>query len=222
MEWTRSKTFRGFVIALLAIFLVIQVAQRDWPWVGVMTALLVANIASWRAQQNRSLQPRAPAVPKGALVPPGVDVTLRELLDRPAVRQAWSTAPVVWQQVSYLDDEENLSLTADEVANFVWVSTHDVGPSQTQSAHWSVGIGDELKPVLDLDVPEDEDALTATLADSPAVGEVAHMDREDYEVTLAAPMTLDEIAALAAQGLIAHHLDAVRRLRPATDDQLSE
>lgn len=216
MMWTRSNTTRGIVIALLVAFIVIQVAQRDWPWVGVMTALLALNVLSWRAQRSRSGRPDVGGSGAG-LVPTGVDSTLSELLDRPAVQQVWSSAPRTWQQVSYLGDEGDLALDADEVADYVWVITHD---DESEQAHWSVAVGDELKPLLDLDVDQDADPLIATLLAHAAVVEALHADREVYEVVVRTPMTVDEIATLAARGLIAHHLDAVRRLRPGADDGL--
>lgn len=206
VKWTQSNTFRGFVVAVLVVFVVLQVVQRDWPWLLAGSALLLLNVVSWRAQVSRA--GRAPVLPRGDLAPDAADVTLSELLDRPAVRQAWDTSPAVWRQVSYLEDDDDLSLEASEVADYVWLLTSD----ETQW-HWSVAVGDELKPLLDLDVDPDEDPLIATLAGHPAVAEVDHVDREEYAVVLRSAMTLDEIAVLAVHGLVAHHLDAVRRLK---------
>lgn len=201
MKWTQSNTFRGVVVAVLVAFVVLQVVQRDWPWLLAGCALLLLNVVSWRAQLSMAGR----GVP---LVPTGADMTLSELLDRPAVRHAWDAAPAVWHQVSYLVDEEDLSLEAAEVADHVWI----ISGAETQW-HWSVAVGDELKPLLDLDVDQDADPLIATVSAHPAVAEVDHVDREEYAVVLRAPMTLDEVAALAVRGLVAHHLDAVRRLK---------
>ena len=217
MEWARSNTFRGLVVGMLVIFVALQVTQREWSWVAVGSALLVLNLLLWR--RHRAITGRgrasAPVVVSASLVmEPGVDATLTELLDRPAVQQVWSTGPAVWKQVSYLDDADGLELSAAEVADYVWILTHDDETVRQMQTHWSVGVGDELKPLLDLDIAEDDDQLVATLASHPAVAEAEHTDREQYHVVLRAPLTLDDMAALAARGLIAHHIDAVRRLLP--------
>jgi hypothetical protein len=215
MDWTRSDAFRGVVVALLLVYVVVQATLGDWTWVAIGTALLVLNLVLWAVRA-----PAAPAVPGSSapttepLVPVGVDSTLADLLDRPGVQQAWSAGPAIWQQVSYLDDEDDLELPAHEVADYVCVSSYDDETVRQTEMHWSVAVGDELKPLLDLDVDEGSDPLVATLAGHPSVDEVQHSDREQYQVALRAPMTLDDMAVLAARGLVAHHLEAVRRLRP--------
>lgn len=226
MQWARSNTFRGLVVGMLVVFVVIQGTERAWVWLGIGTALLVLNLVSWRRQHGRGAT-HPQAAPRHApsrhattrastclLMPDGVDATLSELLERSPVQQAWNTGPAVWRQVSYLEDRDDLELRADEVADYVWISTYDDETIAQTQAHWAVGVGDELKPLLDLDVPEEEDPLVAMLASHPSVAEAVHSDREQYHVVLRAPITLDDMAALAARGLIAHHLDAVRRLRP--------
>ncbi|UUZ60448.1 hypothetical protein [Nocardioides sp. B-3] len=209
MKIAQNSVLRGLVVGMLIVFVGVEVTQRDWSWVGVGTVLLLANIASWRHQLSGAGRPATPGA-DGTLVPHDVDLTLGALLDRPSVRQARDAAPAVWQQVLDLVEEVDLSMEASDVAELVWLTTDDAAHGPW---HWSVAVGDELKPLLDLDVPEDQDPFVATVSAHPAVADVAHVDREEYAVVLRSPMTLDEMAVLAVHGLVAHHRDAVRRLK---------
>lgn len=203
MEWARTNTVRAVVVGLLVIFVVAQAVQRDWAWLAAGTALLLLNLVLWR--EYRASGPSG-ATTTGAPdeEAPDVDATLSELMGLPGVAEAWRSGPDVWRQVSYLDDEDDLSMPAREVADYAWVTCSD--------GEWSVAVGDELKPLLDLDLPGDQDPLVTTLAAHRGVAQVHHSDREQYDVVLSAPVRLAELASLAARGLVSHHLEAVRRL----------
>ncbi len=214
MNWTRRERFRALVVALMATALVLNLIQRDWLWIAITTALLVLNLVSWRHDRVRTKRDNSPApadLPSPPVSQMGIDATLAELLDLPVVAQAWNIGPEVWRQVAYLDEDDDLALPATEVAHFIWVSTLGTHHSPMD---WSLAVGEELKPLLDLDVEAEEDPIIRTLLDNPAVAEAVHSDREQYDVVLRAPLALGDMAALAARALIAHHLDAVRRLVP--------
>ncbi|MGN6245921.1 MAG: hypothetical protein ACTHQ3_19905 [Motilibacteraceae bacterium] len=71
-------------------------------------------------------------------------------------------------------------------------------------------MGDELKPLVDLDADEDADPIIAALKTHPAVTEADHPDREVYLFLVSAPLTLDEAAALSIRALVAGHVAALR------------
>jgi hypothetical protein len=208
MEWARSNTARTVVVSFLVVYLAVLVTEKEWSTVPWFAALLVINLVLWWVHLRSSRREEAGLGLAGrtGLTEPGVDATIAELLDRPAVAAAWSARPDVWRQVSYIEEGDDLATPAEDVAESIWITSDD------EEGEWSVSVGDELKPLLDLDVDEDEDPLVLTLRSHPAVAEAGHMDREVYVATLRAPLTLDEFTVLAIRGLLAHHDDAVRRL----------
>lgn len=212
MSWARSTPFRAVVVAGLLILLLGNLAEGDWAWVGIFAAVVALNLWTWRRQ--RSIERDAAGVSGPAadrLLPAAIEVTLADLLDRPRVRDAWAVGPAMWQQGGPVGGglpEEDLHLSSAEVAEYVWITVVD---EDDETPTWSVGVGDELKPLMDLDLDVHEDRLVAVLGSHPAVAAVDHSDREQYEVTVRGRMSLDDIAVLVARGLIAHHLDMLRR-----------
>lgn len=210
MEWTRSTWLRALVIGVLAVYVPFQLTQRDWLWTAVGAVLLVLNLLSWRRRGPSGPVASAPAGGDGPVTAGGVDVTLGELMARPELQEIWGSGPAVWRQVSHLGEGDDLDLPAAEVADHVWISEDDDVPSA--QTRWLVAVDDELKPLLDLDRAEEEDPLVAVIAGHPAVAEVMHTDREEYLVVTRTSLTLEEVAELAARGLIAHHREASDRL----------
>lgn len=180
-----------------SIYLVATHADRldEWFWAGLV--LLVMNAVSLVAQvRARSRQPRGPEPREGD------DVRLADLLTDHSVAVAWATAPEWWEQVAHL--EEDLGpVFARELAEFVWITV--------DGDEWSIGLGDEVKPYVDLDAPEDRDAVLTVLRAHPAVAEAWHEDRELYVVRTALPLEQDRFARLAARALASGHNEARRR-----------
>lgn len=131
------------------------------------------------------------------------DQLLSDLAELPAVAAALAEAPEVWRQVSYLDDELD-ACAFGELIEFVWIET-------SPDREWAIAFGDEVKPYVDLDV-DDPDPLLEVLLAHPLVSDAWHEDREVYRAVVEPAMTVEEFAALGTRALIAHHLDAVRRL----------
>lgn len=183
-----------------SIYLVVTHADRldEWFWAGLL--LLVMNTLSVLAQ----VRARGAAEPVGPVREEGEDVRLVDLLGDPAVAVAWATAPVDWQQVAHL--EEDLGPTsARELAEFVWLTV--------EGDEWSIGLGDEVKPYVDLDTPEEQDAVLQVLRTHPAVAEARHEDRELYVVRTKLPLDQDRFARLAARALASGQNEAARRRR---------
>lgn len=203
MEWTRSPLMRALALAASVGLVVVHWDERGaWFWVGV--ALVVLNVAGFLASRSSS--------PGGALTGPESGVSadsdaeehrLDELLALPGVAAALAAGPEVWRQVSYLDDPLG-STTAEELAEFIWLEHHDDG--------WAIGLGDEVKPYLDLDVPEEDDPIIAVLKGHPAVEDAYHEDREVYRVEQRRPLSTEEFAELATRALVSHHVQAAARL----------
>lgn len=192
--------------AALAASLYLVIAYADergtWFWVGLL--LVVLNVTGLVAQvrsRARAAQPVQPA--------PDLDadsVRLVDVLGDPAVVSAWATAPDHWAQVAYLDDPSgpHEPASAAGLAAFVWLVR--------DGEEWQVAVGDEVKPYLDLDAAEDEDAILAVLRSHPAVAEAWHEDREVYVVRPHHSLPLDRFARLAARALASGQVAAARRL----------
>ena len=76
---------------------------------------------------------------------------------------------------------------------------------------WAIGLGDEVKPYVDLDIDETHDPLISVLKAHPAVEEAFHEDREVYRVEQRQPLSTEEFAALAARALVSHHVHVAAR-----------
>ena len=206
MSWTRSIPFRLVVIALLLVVLVANAADGDWTWVALAGALLVLNVVGLGVQLRARARPAAvgptPPLPRqddGVMV----GTTLAALAPQvPEVAAAWAEGPQTWEQVSLLE-EVTEPWPAAEVLEHVYV--------ESDGETWRVAVEDDIFSLVDLDMPEEEDPLLATLRSHPAVADAWHADREVYEAELGAPLELPGFAALAARGLVAHHLLARQR-----------
>lgn len=219
MEWTRSPWMRAIAMAAsLALIVRYWDDRGGWFWFGVV--LLVLNTLGLlaaraggdvaggdRADGGGAVARSGPGVqPSPAPELEGADRRLSELLDLPGVAAALAAGPPQWRQVSYLDDPVGPA-PVDELAAYVWLSRDD--------DDWELAVGDEVKPYVDLDVDEEGDPVLGVLLGHPAIDSAWHEDREVYRATASAPMTLEDFATLAARALVAHHLDAVRRLPAA-------
>lgn len=209
MEWTRSWWMRTIAMAASVGLVVTHWDERDlWFWVGV--ALLVLNVtglltAGSRARRDREQLRAAESLGVGPLVrgpEDGESRCLAELLSVPGVAAAFAAGPQAWRQVSYLDDPPLGPTSAEELAAFVWIE-HDEG--------WEIGLGDEVKPYLDLDLEESEDPIIEVLKAHAAVQDAYHEDREVYRVEERRPIGVEEFAELTARALVSHHVHAAAR-----------
>jgi hypothetical protein len=205
MEWTRSPLMRALALAASVGLVVVHWDDRGrWFWIGVaLTVLNLLGIWSAKARAGRPDRPDRPGDPEAVDEESGSH-RLVELLSLPGVAAALAEGPPVWQQVSYLDDPLGPlePMPVEELAEYIWLE-RDHG--------WAIGLGDELKPYLDLDVPEEEDPVVAVLKSHPAVEDAYHEDREVYRVEQRGPISTEELAELAARALVSHHVDALRR-----------
>lgn len=211
MDWTRSIPARVVSLAC-GIALIVRYAdeRNGYFWCGIVL-MPVAVIGLVVALRSR--RPQQPSAPASSPVPlPGeevdggptrVDATLAELWDVPGVAAAFAAGPDSWRQVSYLDEDLEPWAVA-ELAEFMWVVLDEDG--------WSIGLGDEVKPYLDLDIDPDDDPIVHVLRAHPGVTDAWHDDREVYRIQQDAHMSKDEFAALAARALVAHHELAAARL----------
>lgn len=191
-----------------AIYLVVAHATDRGPWFWVGLVLVALNVGGIVTQARSSRGPVAAGTPAPdpEAAPEVSSVRLVELLTDPAVAAAWASAPAEWVQVSYLDDPSGPvdPMPAVELAEWVWLSR--------DRWSWDIAVGDELKPFLDLDAPDDQDAVLGVLRAHPAVAEAWHEDREVYVVQLRDDLPLDTFAPLAARALAAGQIDAAGRL----------
>lgn len=200
MEWTRSPLMRAIALTASVALVVVHWGDRGtWFWVGI--ALTVLNFLGIWSAKARAARPDRPGDRPGGDEEQGGSHRLVELLSLPGVAAALAAGPSVWQQVSYLDDPLG-PMAVDELAEYVWLE-RDHG--------WAIGLGDELKPYLDLDLPEEDDPVVAVLKSHPAVEDAYHEDREVYRVEQRGPISTEEFAELAARALVSHHVDALRR-----------
>jgi hypothetical protein len=182
------------LMASVGLILIHRDERGPWFWVGV--ALLVLNLLGF-------LTTRSQAAARGGAREDARSHRLEELLFLPGVAAAFASGPELWRQVSYLDDTRFEPTTAAELAAFVWIED-DQG--------WTIGLGDEVKPYVDLDIDEADDPVISVLEAHPAVKEAAHEDREVYRVEQRQPIGTEEFAELAARALVSHHVQAAARL----------
>lgn len=203
MEWTRSPLMRAIAMAASLGLVAIHWDDRGpWFWVGV--ALVMLNVAGLLAAGSRAHQraevgfghPPATSQPQQGRED-GESHRLDELLTVPGVAAAFAAGPRLWQQVSYLDEMPLEPMTPEELATFVWLENDD--------GDWAIGLADEVKPYLDLDVDEEDDPIIGVLRTHAAVQEAYHEDREVYRVEQRRPMGTEEFAELAARALVSHH-----------------
>jgi hypothetical protein len=132
------------------------------------------------------------------------ELTLDTMRTVPAVAAELASAPDVWRNCSYRDDEnpDELDMPLPELLGYAYLGAED--------GRWTFAVGDELKPALDLDADEDTDAVLATLRAHPLVTDAFHEDREVYIAEVADALPVEQAAALAARALVAGHLQALR------------
>lgn len=203
MEWTRSPWMRAIaLVASLALVVTHWEGQGPWFWVGAVLVLL--NLAGpARAGSRAGRSPGDASDPDGGSTHrEAQEHRLVDLLGSPGVAAAFAAGPRLWRQVSHLDDGQLDPMTADELAGHVWLELDDDG--------WTIGLDDEVKPYLDLDLDEADDPVVTVLRAHPAVGDAYHEDREVYRVEQHGPLGVDETAELAARALVAHHVHAAR------------
>lgn len=201
MEWTRSPVMRAVALTASVALVVVHWDDRGaWFWVGVaLTLLNVVGISSARA---RAARPDRPGPEDGAQY--DGSYRLDELAGVPGVAAALAEGPPQWRQVSYLDAPSGPlePMPVEELVRYVWLE-HDNG--------WALCVGDELKPYLDLDLPEEDDPIVRVLKEHPAVEDAYHQDREVYRVEHRRPVAAEDFAQLAARALVSHHLQVLGR-----------
>lgn len=202
MDWTRSLGAR--LAALLAATALLAVHWSDrgtWFWVGATLFVLnLLGLAHRRA--NGSASDSGPPTPGPKAMAPtrarephdGTAVILAHL-DVPEIVAAFEEGPDDWVQVSYLEDEQLGSVSWRFIAEYVWLEF---------DGHWSIGLGDEVKPYLDLDMDPDDDPVVSVLRTHSAVRDAWHEDREVYAIEQCAPIAVRDFGELAARALVAH------------------
>lgn len=204
MGWTRGSWMRALALAASIALVVTHWSERDgWFWLGA--ALVALNLLTlWRSRRIPvGGTDQAGADRAGADAEEATDLSLAELLDRPGVAAAFAAGPEWWCQVSYLDDEPLDPLTVPEVASYVWIENSD---------GWGIGLGEEMKPHLDLDLPEEDDPIVNVLKSHPGVTDAYHEDREVYRIEQSRPISVEEFAELVVRALVAHHVRVAARL----------
>lgn len=200
MEIARSPLVRGIaLVASLALVLIHWSDRGMWFWIGL--ALVVGNVVG--IIRGRSQADRPPPPADAPVHEQPQSHRLADLLHVSGVSTAIAAGPDRWRQVSYLDDEPLEPVRPEELAAHIWLERHDA---------WEIGLGDEVKPYLDLDIDEETDPIVRVLADHPAVADAYHEDREVYRVEERRPMRVEEFAALAARALVPHHIHVADRL----------
>lgn len=190
---------RSLALAASAVLVVIHADERGhWFWVGL--ALVALNVGGLLSRGLRA-DHGAPAAGRGD--ESGQSHRLAELLSLPGVAAALAEGPRVWRQVSHLDATAFEPTTAQELAAFVWIEQDDEG--------WTIALGDEVKPYVDLDMDEAVDPVIRVLESHPAVVRAFHEDREVYRIEQRRPLGTGEVAELAARALVSHHLRAAGR-----------
>lgn len=190
---------RALALAASLALVVTHWQERDaWLWVGL--ALVVLNVVGLVANRQR---PAGVAPPAESVREDDGSVTLLDLLREPGVAAALAGGPARWRQVSHLSERFD-PMGIEEVVGYVWLECEDDG--------WSIGLGEELKPFLDLDLDELDDPAVAVLRGHRDVDEAWHEDREVYRVRTRHPLGVIEFAGLAARALVSHH-DTVSRDR---------
>ncbi|WP_323793992.1 hypothetical protein [Nocardioides sp.] len=201
MGWTRSPWMRLIALAIGVALVVTEVGERGaFFWLGI--AIVVLNGIGLVAMVLAGSGPAVVATERPERPEPAreeVDVTLAELRDLPSVAQALAAAPPQWRQVTYFDDAFDPT-DLPWLADYVWLTTEDDG--------WGLGLGDEVKPYVDLDMDESDDPVLTVFTADPRVATAYHEDREVYRVETGTPMTTEEFAVLAIEALSAHHLRA--------------
>ena len=137
----------------------------------------------------------------GARQPDVAEVSLADVRDLPRVAAAIAAAPSEWRGTTwaYGDEDEPVDASAslEELLDWIWVAADD--------GVWSLSLGEELKPLVDLDADEEDDPVLVTLLEEPRVRRAYHEDRELYCVEVASPLSAEDAAALFLRALTRGH-----------------
>jgi len=207
MTWTRSPAARAIAflcaVALVALY---WDDRNGFFWLGVILLVVgVVRLVAVRATQAGHRSSAFVADPRSTgEAPTHRSWLLVELLEVPAVAKALSEGPETWRQVAYFDDDFDPA-PPGELAEFIWIQHDD---------DWSVAVGDELKPYLDLDIPAEDDAIVRVLGAHPEVTDARHENREVYEVESRGQFDVATFAGLALRALTAGQLAAASRIDP--------
>jgi hypothetical protein len=130
-----------------------------------------------------------------------------DLVDRPAVAEALARAPGTFADLVFEPGSPELALSHAQLLADLGIATRD-------GAHWSLGVGDESRAVIDTG-PDvlDDDLMVQALAAQPGVVAVQHPDREEYEIRMSAPVRADQALALFVDAISQAHRELARRLR---------
>jgi hypothetical protein len=190
---------RSLALAASAALVVIHAGERGpWFWVGL--ALVALNVGGFLWRRFRADQGLPSAGQRRAS---RQSHRLDELLSLPDVAAALAEGPRRWRQVSHLETAAFEPTTAQELAAFVWIEQDDEG--------WTIALGDEVWPYVDLDMDEAVDPVIEVLVSHPGVEGAFHEDREVYRIEQRRPLGTGEVAELAARALVSHHVRAAGR-----------
>ena len=79
---------------------------------------------------------------------------------------------------------------------------------------WSFSVGEELKPLVDLDAPEQDDPVLLTLREEPRISRAYHQDRELYRAEVSSALEVEAAAALFLHALTRAHEAGLADPRP--------
>lgn len=145
----------------------------------------------------------------GARQPDADEVSLQDLRHLPRVAAEIAAAPSEWRGSTWMDGEDepvDASLPLQELLPWMWVGA--------DGGVWNFSVGDELKPLLDLDSDEEDDPVLATLLEEPRVSRAYHEDRELYCAEVSAALSLEDAAALFLRALARGHAAVAADPRP--------
>jgi hypothetical protein len=137
------------------------------------------------------------------------EFALSDVSTDPDVAAALERSPALWRSCMSGDAstggrQEHLSLTRQELVDHVWL--------EAEEGRWTMALGDELFPLLDLD--DDGDFVLTSLQGHADVAAADHEDRELFVFTTTRTLTAAEAAVLALVVLTAAHSRALRSVGP--------
>ncbi|MFC7529793.1 hypothetical protein [Actinoplanes sp. GCM10030250] len=130
-----------------------------------------------------------------------------DLADQAVVAEALARAPKTFADLVFEPGSPELALSHRQLLADIGIATRD-------GSHWSLGVGDESKAVIDTG-PDvfDDDLVVEALTAQPGVVGVSHPDREEYEIRVAEPVRADQALALFLDAISQAHRELARRLR---------
>ena len=155
------------------------------------------------------LSGRAGTGATGARQPDVAEVSLADVRDLPGVAAAIAAAPSEWRGTTWAYGETepvDASASLEELLDWIWVGADD--------GVWSLSLGEELKPLVDLDADEEDDLVLLTLLEEPRVQRAYHEDRELYCAEVTSPLSAEDAAALFLRALTRGHEALAAAPRP--------